>query len=345
MVFARPWRSLLAALILAGSIGSARSGEFRVEEVASATALAPAQLKPATIAFADFGTNTLTDPATGLMPFEDWARARPIQQEFLTLFPGYVEPTIEVTVNGLKKPYKEKLHVYVVEARFLIPKAPDSIDLKKYLRIDVLKKIDPAIEHHLITADETRPHTDMASAHNRNPNRRWCEEPESLCVQSRYQLEGKLPLGVRLANKLEDSGKKISEFIEFQTELRVLPAVEADRAGIERLTRFEAPVTGVLEQTLFDANQVIQFGKLLAVLQADESNPSRTIATVFLSLGVETDVLERKKEFETVPVLRNLIPSQVLMGKSSFNSGTSLSAGLPDYTRNRIRAFASLLQE
>ena len=59
-----------------------------------------------------------------------------------------------------------------------------------------------------------------------------------------------------------------------------------------------------------------------------------------MALAVETDVLERKKEFESVPVLRNLIPAQVLMGKSSFNSGNSISAGLPDYVRNRIRAIA-----
>jgi hypothetical protein len=59
-----------------------------------------------------------------------------------------------------------------------------------------------------------------------------------------------------------------------------------------------------------------------------------------MTLAVETDVLERKKEFEGVPVLRNLIPAQVLMGKSSFNSGSSISAGLPDYVRNRIRSIA-----
>ena len=41
----------------------------------------------------------------------------------------------------------------------------------------------------------------------------------------------------------------------------------------------------------------------------------------------------------------NLIPAQVLMGKSSFNSGGSISAGLPDYTRNRIRAIAALLEQ
>jgi hypothetical protein len=67
------------------------------------------------------------------------------------------------------------------------------------------------------------------------------------------------------------------------------------------------------------------------------------VATVFVALAVETDVLEKKKEYEKVPVLRNLVPAQVLMGQSSFNTGNSISAGLPEYARNRIRAVAALL--
>ena len=33
----------------------------------------------------------------------------------------------------------------------------------------------------------------------------------------------------------------------------------------------------------------------------------------------------------------------VLMGNSSFNTGTSISAGLPVYARNRLAAFAEAL--
>ena len=89
----------------------------------------------------------------------------------------------------------------------------------------------------------------------------------------------------------------------------------------------------------------MQFGKLLAVLQEHPADANKSIATVFMALAVETDVLERKKEFESVPVLRNLIPAQVLMGRSSFNSGNSISAGLPDYVRNRIRSIADLFDQ
>jgi hypothetical protein len=35
----------------------------------------------------------------------------------------------------------------------------------------------------------------------------------------------------------------------------------------------------------------------------------------------------------------------VLLGKSSFNTGTSLSAGLPLYTRNRLKAIADVLSQ
>jgi hypothetical protein len=54
-------------------------------------------------------------------------------------------------------------------------------------------------------------------------------------------------------------------------------------------------------------------------------------------------VLESRKKYEEVPVLHNLVPSQVLIGKSSFNTGTSISAGLPSYARNEIKAVAGIL--
>jgi hypothetical protein len=338
-------RSLIALAVLFASMDEIQAQGFQIEEVPSVAAVAPARLKPKTIVFSDYRNDKLTDAANGLIRFESWGRERPIQKQFLSLFPGYGEPTIKVSVHGIQKSYTEKLHMYVVEARFLIGRAPGSIDLARFTRLDVLEKIDPSIKHRRITAEQAVPQVDPDNAYNRHPSRRWCESPGNLCIESRYPLEGKLPIGIRLANKLEEGGKKISEFMEFQTEIRVVPTNEIDRPGLARLTGFEAPIAGVLEQTIFSVNQVMQFGKLLAVLQEHPADADKTVATVFMALAVETDVLERKKEFETVPVLRNLIPAQVLMGKSSFNSGNSISAGLPDYVRNRIRSIAEMFEQ
>jgi hypothetical protein len=61
-------------------------------------------------------------------------------------------------------------------------------------------------------------------------------------------------------------------------------------------------------------------------------------------LAIESNILGKRKEFGKVPVLRNMVPAQVLAGKSSFNSGNSLSAGLPVYARNQVKAIAGLLE-
>lgn len=330
-------------VLTAFCLSSVRAEEFRIEEVPSVTAVPPAQLKARTILFSDRAEVQNGEGTTSLIRFEDWARELPLEKRFLSLFPNYVEPTIKVSVHGIEKPYTERLHMYVVQTRFLIPKPVEAIDLSRFTSLGVLQAIDPSIKHRRISADQVRPHSDPQSAHNRHPARRWCDAPQSLCVESRYPLEGRLPVGIRLANKLEEGGKKISEFMEFQTEIRILPQQEIDQAGLAKLTNLDTPIGGVLEQTLFDVNQVMQFGKLLAVLQPHPSDQAKTVATVFMALAIETDVLQQKKEFANVPVLRNLIPMQVLMGRSSFNSGNSISAGLPSYVRNRIRAIAELL--
>ncbi len=338
---------VLACLLAgpAGSIGSAQAADFRLEEVPSVATLDVAKLKPGTIAFSDHKADELADPTMGLLRFEDWARERKAQKEALSLYPAYREPTVNVSVNGIAKRHLEKLHVYVAEARFLLDKAPGSVDLARYARLDFLERMDPAIKHRAIRAEDVVPHKDSESAYNRHPERRWCEAPGTLCIESRYTLEGKLPIGIRLANKLDEGGKKISESMDFQSELRVLSPQDAAAMGLEAVTGLPAPVAGALEQNVFHVNQMMQFAKLLAVVQAHPSDAAKSVVTLFTVLAVESDVLEKKKEYERVPVLRNLVPAQVLMGHSSFNTGSSISAGLPEYARNRVKAIAGILQE
>jgi hypothetical protein len=233
----------------------------------------------------------------------------------------------------------------VAEARFSLPKPPSAFDLSKMITLPVLEQLDPSIKHKVISAADVIPNKDPKSA-NRNPNRQWCESTgTSVCIQSRYQLEGRLPMGVLLVNKIRESGKKIADFLEFQSELRLLPANEINQAVYAKVTGVDTPVAGAIEQNIFYVNQIMQFGKFLAVLQADPSDPKKSVATAFIALAVDSELFEKKKEFENVPVLRNLVPSQVLAGNSTFNTGNSISAGLPKYSRNRIKSVAAFLEK
>src|SRR5215471_234883 len=127
--------------------------------------------------------------------------------------------------------------MYVAEARFALSKPPQSIDLAHYMTIPLLERVDPAIREQLISG------TDLETVANTNSLRPWCEaKPNVLCIQSRYQLEGKLPLGIRLVNQLTDSKKKIAEYLDFQSELRVLAPTDLDQPGLMKLTGVDGAI-------------------------------------------------------------------------------------------------------
>ena len=118
---------------------------------------------------------------------------------------------------------------------------------------------------------------DEKGSNNKNPDRNWCEGAGvTACIRSSYKLEGKLPIGVALANKLRDSERKLSDTIEFESEMRLLTAADIDEEGLKKLTGVNTPVAGVLEQNMFYVNQVMRFGKLVAVFQPNPADAKST---------------------------------------------------------------------
>jgi hypothetical protein len=305
--------------------------EFNVVEV---PAIGPGELRHDAIAFFELRDSDASSPA-GLVAFETWANTKPLQKELLSPYPGYTEPLADVTVEGVTRRTLEKLRMYVAEARFTVSRAPDTIDLARYATVNFIERLDPAIKHEAITAGEA----DNIS--NKHPDRKWCEA--ATCVRSKYRLEGKLPMAVMLVKQLTDDDK-LTDMLEFQSELRVLRPPELDQDALRELTGIDASVTGVIEQNIFHINQIMQFGKFLAVFQGNPEEPNETIITAYIALALKARLLEQAKKYGNVPILRNLVPAMVLAGKSSFNAGNSISAGLPVFARNNVKAVASILE-
>jgi hypothetical protein len=63
------------------------------------------------------------------------------------------------------------------------------------ITLPVIEQLDPSIKHRLIAPADVIPNKDPKSP-NRNPSRQWCEGGSVICIQSKYQLEGRLPLGL-----------------------------------------------------------------------------------------------------------------------------------------------------
>lgn len=330
-------------LVLAGSIAAAAAQDFQIVKVSSVAGSAIDQLKSKVIFFNDYRADDKTDKGA-FIHFGEWARIKPIQKKFLSLYPSFHEGMIHRVIDGSRKEVKDELQMYITEACFKISRPASSIDLKRFATLPFIESIDPAIKHQIIKASDVSVLKDEKSLANRHPDRPWCEGPGVMtCTRSTYKLEGKLPMGVALANKIRDSEKRVSDTIEFESEMRLLSAADVDEAGLQQLTGINTPVVNVLEQNMFYVNQVMRFGKLVAVMQPNPAEPESAIATVMIALAVSSNTLESQKKYQDVPVLRNLVPSQVLLGNSSFNTGKSISSGLPNYVRNRIKAIAEIL--
>ena len=63
-----------------------------------------------------------------------------------------------------------------------------------------------------------------------------------------------------------------------------------------------------------------------------------------MALAVESSIMTKKKEYHESTGAAKPGAGAGAAGKSSFNSGNSISAGLPIYARNQVKAIAGILE-
>ena len=113
--------------------------------------------------------------------------------------------------------------MYVTEARFKLSRPAASIDLKQFATLPFIESIDPAIKHEVIKPSDVSILKDEKGRQQQESGPRLVRRRRRHRLhRSSYKLEGKLPIGVALANKLRDSERKLSDTIEFESEMRLL---------------------------------------------------------------------------------------------------------------------------
>ena len=191
-------------------MSAASAEDFHIEDAGPPQNLDLAELKPGTIAFSD-GAGSAAG-AANLIAFADWTRTRPAQKKFLSLFPGYSEPTVTkaASADAPAGPVLEKLNMYVAQARFVLDRPPGCNRPCALCDAAVPGKDRSGDQAQGHRRHRHQPLTDPQGTGNANPDRKWCTGHATLiCIDSSYKLEGKIPLGVLLVNKLRDSAKKV----------------------------------------------------------------------------------------------------------------------------------------
>ena len=304
------------------------------------------RLEPGTIVFSDHRSDEPTDPATGLIRFEDWARARPAQKPFLNLYPTYAEPVVNVTNHGVTKRRQEKLQMYVVEARFSVRRPPGAIDLARYVTLAFLERIDPAIRHRTIAAADAAPDKDAEQPYNRRPDRRWCEAAGRVaCIEIALQLEGKLPIGVRARQQARgrrtrrsptrSSSRASCGSCRRRTSTSRAPPADRRRRPGRRRARAEH----VLRQPGHALRQApggvpAQSG---GRQEHDHDRDDR-------ARGRLQHARPARRSTRTCRCCGTWCRRRCCSATARSTPAISISAGLPSYVRNRIKAIAGILE-
>ena len=280
-----------------------RAQEFRVEDVASLADLPIAQLKPQDHRRSPTARPRISSiPGPGSCAMKIGRKARPLEQQFLGLYPGYAEPNADLVVDGVKKRFKEKLHMYVAAARFVLPRPPGSLDLARLITLPFVEQIDPA---HQAPRDRRRRGDGDARPQGHL-------QPESETALVRGPADGALralPLSARRAvsarhpARQQDQGlaKPVAPYLDFESEFTLRSPAEVEQTGLTKLTGLDTPSVGAIEQSIFYVNQVMQFGKLLAVFQQLPDDPGKTVVTVFMALAIEFECARQKEGIRARP--------------------------------------------
>ncbi|NJM09724.1 MAG: hypothetical protein HC883_02165 [Bdellovibrionaceae bacterium] len=301
--------------------------------------------------------------------FTDWMAASPVEYEFLSLFPDYVEPTL--LTRKKKIPVTEKLTMFVAKAKTVINKSPANVNMKSFIDINFIKKLDAEIRHAAITPAQTmpllagkgnvtnfkqlcntdaehivRPAFELSLEKLNRPGQPWCADTSrSICVESCYIFNSGYRTVVKGYNnfKAENEYDKKDQGMATQSEIRyfVSEAEMGKRQSVAALTGIDTPVRGALEQNIFYFNQLVQYGKIVAFFQEHPRDASKTIVTSFLVFGLQTSTWE--KEYSIMGL--KLQVREIMMGRGGgLNTATGITAGLPIYTQNIAKSLSKLIE-
>lgn len=295
--------------------------------------------------------------------FTSYHKAKPREAELLDLFPGYQEPNVAQTKNGKREEFLEKIQMFVGKSRTTLnlPSAQAAAKLPAVLNIANIGSLDTTIKHKVISNAELitkqvpgtptafawcaaeagvtieRPKRELSLSHIDKP---WCASAKnSVCLESCYAFPDAIKGAIGFLGLVKNSDDKKDYGLGIQSELRFfLSEAEYGHGSLAEVTGLATPVVGVIEQNVFYANQIMQYSKLVSVLQQHPSDSSKTVMTSYLAIGVKARSYNQYKLMG-----KSIIGSTLATGLSVYKQG--MFAGVQTYFGDiQTKALAKILE-
>jgi len=259
------------------------------------------------------------------LDYGDWKDQT--EKSVLNLYPGFRDNT---KAGSLPKNTGD-LVLFVAKSRVVIDKPAAQIDLRKLQDLARMQKIKAgAASLTRIGFHDLMPNKEKFLSY-KNPRDGWCAKPDDLCVESTFTFEEQQRL--MLSAVFFVIGKQDSD-IKAQSQVRVMTGDQIQQINeLIKLTGIDAKPSAVIVEDLFWFSHVLEYGKIVGVVQPHPSNPNQSVLTGYTVFGVE------KKWWNFG--FQGITLKDAFLGQR-FNGTSGLSMGLPKLTK---QLFGELVKE
>lgn len=291
-------------------------------------------------------------------PYVSWGQKYSDDREVLNIFPAFQPPTFRFILYGVEETRVEQYHVYVTKMAVTVKKGAANLPLANLINFETIKRINKELRHKNISANETLtlkagrgpinnfqwcndgifvdyfklPQRETNLSYMVNPQRPWCQGStagRSICLETCYPFHLGWKAAVAAENARKDDEDRKDYGIAMQSEMRyfVSEAEYGSKIPLARLTGLNTPVRGVLEQNIFYFNQVLAWGKVVAIFQEHPTNAQQTVMSIRIAFNLRSKYWNHK--YRQV--------REILQGKSTgrlgLNTATGISSGIPNFSK------------
>lgn len=311
----------------------------------------------------------ISEQAT-VTPFEVWDKFS--EAKVLNLFPGFIEPTVSIVTAGVEQKKKLKMSVITIRSKAKIEKSVKQIQFDRLLDPNLFQKLDPEakqvsiIERDAMPISVARgsvmnfkwcntnpnpkkveillPTLERSQSHMARPNVNWCSGDSHLTKC--FEVCRLVPSGTGMYSAIAayNFGKDLKGEVRskdygmaMQFEARLFKDEKELPIGVSlsSLTQVPTEVAGVVEVSFYYFNQMVQFGKILLVIQPDPAKPFHTVVTGLNAFAMRTDVWNH-------PIGGSMVQN-LIEGRSNFNATSGILAGVPKFSQNAVNIFAEAI--
>jgi hypothetical protein len=266
-----------------------------------------------------------------VVPFNEWQNG--VEKRVLNLYPSFRDGAAQ---PGWQAAPSTEVVLFIATATAVLDRPAESVNFQALMNLEMVAHLQEGLATVKgIAADDVetfKPKNQFLTYRN-PPDQHWCARATpSICFESEFVFDGLTELafaGLMMTRLSLDTELRAQSELQFEH-----PTDAAQINDLKQLTGVSSVPAGVIVQNIFWFNHVMEFGKVVGIVQPHPSSAQKSILTGYSLFAVERKWWDKS--------FRGARLSDSFLGKH-LNTQTGLAMGFPKVTEQIFKAMSGIL--